>query len=146
AREINSCTDLSAALNVTTLPSTISGTISSDNQVCAGSNTNLLTLGNYRGNILSWLASTDGSTYIPIPNNTPTYTARNLNTTTVYKALVQNGPSCSIDTSGGATITVDQQTMGGTLSPTVVDVCLGEASPQTLTLKDSRGTILNWQV
>ncbi|MEJ0105299.1 MAG: hypothetical protein WDO19_23280 [Bacteroidota bacterium] len=44
---------------------------------------------------------------------------KNLTTTTQYRALVQNGSSCSIDSSAAAIITVDPKSAGGVLSRTM---------------------------
>lgn len=145
ARVVNSCTDLNASVPVTVLPATISGTVSSDKTVCAGDNLNTLELSGYRGNILNWISSSDGINYTAVPNNASSYTARNLGATTTYKAVIQNGSGCSIDTSAGATITVDPKSVGGTLAPLHTNVCLGQTANGSLTLQGNTGQVVNWQ-
>lgn len=144
-RERNSCADLTATLAVTVRPPTIAGNIISDNEVCEGMNSTTLTLTGERGNILNWLSSTNGIRWNTVSNTTATYTAQNLNTTTIYKALVQNGSSCSIDTSGEATITVDSKSVGGQLNPADMNFCLGQYKDATLTLKGKYGNVLRWE-
>jgi hypothetical protein len=73
------------------------------------------------------------------------YNAQNLAKTTIYKAVLQNGATCTIDTSSAATIKVDPKSAGGSLSPVNIDICLGQNSGALLTLNGSTGGITNWQ-
>lgn len=145
ALEQNSCARLSASLNVTTVPPTIAGAIGSDAEVCSGNNTVPLTLTGNRGSILNWLSSTDGVHYTPVVDTTARYDAVNLTATTHYRALVQNGQSCKIDTASAATVAVDAKSVGGALSPSAVDFCLGQNKDDLLTLTGQTGTPVNWQ-
>jgi len=74
-------------------PPTVSGTLSADATVCAtGGNGATLQLSGYTGSILQWEFSTDnGTNWTTISNTTDQYTYVNLNTTTWYRVLVQNG-------------------------------------------------------
>lgn len=145
AHEINGCADLRATINVSTNPPTIAGQVNSDNTVCTGTNNTVLTLGGSVGNILNWLSSNDGINWAAIPNTLNTYTAQNLVQTTQYRARVQNGSTCRIDTSAAAIISVDPKSTGGVLSPANTNVCLGENTVNTLTLSGITGSVLNWQ-
>lgn len=145
-REINDCADLRDTINVTASPPTVKGLVTSNNTVCAGNNSTLLTLSGEVGNILNWVSSTDGGvTWTPVANTTHTYNAQNLNTTTWYSALVQNGPACKVDTSLSAIITVDPKSAGGAINPSNTNVCLNENTLNTLTLSGHTGTVQNWQ-
>jgi len=145
ALESNSCATLRDTLAVITKLPTIPGFVSGNNEVCAGTNTSLLTLNDYRGNILGWQTSPDGVSWSPLSVTAPLYTAANLQATTNYRALVQNGQSCNIDTSSAAVVVVDPQSVGGTLSPSNMTFCMGQNKDALLTLEGSTGSVLNWQ-
>jgi gliding motility-associated-like protein len=145
AQEINGCADLRATINVSTNPPTIPGQVTSDNTVCSGTNSSLLNLGGSVGNILNWISSNDGINWTTIPNTQNTYTAQNLLQTTKFRARVQNGITCRIDTSTAAIITVDPKSIGGNLSPANTNICIGENSLNTLILSGNNGTVQNWQ-
>lgn len=145
AHEINGCADLRDTITVTTAPPTVPGAVNSDNTVCSGTNSTVLTLNGSVGNILNWLSSTDGITWTAIPNTTNTYTAQNLLQTTQYKARVQNGTACRIDTSTAAIIAVDPRSVGGNLDPSDISICLNESTLKTITLTGNTGTVVNWQ-
>ena len=80
-----------------------------------------------------------------IPDSTPSYTYSNLTATTVFKALVQNGSACPIDTSSGATITVFQKSVGGEIDPPNTNFCANQTVADILNLNNSTGQVVNWQ-
>jgi gliding motility-associated-like protein len=146
ALETNSCANLKDTLDVTTSPPTIAGAVTKDAEVCSGANTSSLTLNGVRGSVLNWLASTNnGASYSVLNDNTPLYTAQDLTQTTVYKALVQNGSSCDVDTSSGATVLVDPRSVGGKLSPSILQFCLGQNKDALLVLSGETGGAVDWQ-
>jgi gliding motility-associated-like protein len=144
-RERNSCADLKDTIPVSVTPPTVAGQVLSNNTVCSGLNSTTLTLNGSVGNVLGWLSSTDGINWSDVPTTTASYTAQNLTTTTQFKVLVQNGSSCSIDSSTAATIIVDPKSVGGVLSPDNVNVCLGQTTNTLFTLTGSTGNVVNWQ-
>ncbi|HEY4288647.1 MAG TPA: gliding motility-associated C-terminal domain-containing protein [Puia sp.] len=143
--EANSCADLKSSMAVTTSPPTIAGAVSGGVEVCTGTNSSVLTLSGNLGSVLNWLSSTDGVNYTIVNAQTPVYTAQNLTSTTIFKALVQNGESCDIDTSGGTTMLVDPLTVGGKLTPPTMEFCLGQNKDALLTLTGEIGKPVNWQ-
>jgi hypothetical protein len=145
AHEVNGCADLRDAINVTTNPPTVPGTLSGDATVCAGLNASPISLSGYTGNVLTWLSSTNGTNFIPVTNTTPAYTALNLGRTTTYLAVVQNGQACNVDTSTAVTIVVDPKSVGGILEPASQQVCTGQFKGAILTLDGSVGNVVNWQ-
>jgi gliding motility-associated-like protein len=145
ANEKNSCADLSATLNVVTTQPTVAGQVSGNNSVCTDNNTSTLTLNNNIGNVLNWLSSTDGINWTSIANTNASLIAKDLTATTIFKALVQNGASCSIDSSSSAVIDVSPKTKGGSLSPQILNICKGQNKGAYLTLSGYVGSILNWQ-
>jgi gliding motility-associated-like protein len=146
AREQNSCANLEATIQVTTSPPTVAGNLTGNAIVCAGANATPIALSGNTGNVLKWLSSTDGINWADISNATNTYLAQNLNATTRFIALVQNGPSCSIDTAKGATVVVDAKSVGGTLTPNDLQICQDQNKDATLRLINYNGGVVNWQL
>lgn len=145
ARTVNSCADLRDTIAVTTSPPTVAGRVSGDNTVCAGDGSSVMTLSGETGAILKWVSSTDGLNWSAIANTTNQYTTPNPNTTTWYKAVVQNGSGCSMDSSAAALITVDPRSNGGVLSPDDFSLCIAQTQNNTITLNESVGQIQHWQ-
>jgi PKD-like domain/CHU_C Type IX secretion signal domain len=145
AHEQNSCANLTATLNLTTSLPTIPGAVAGGIEVCTGTNSAILTESGSRGSVVGWLASTDGVTYTPINDVTPQYTAQNLTATTTYRALVQNGESCAIDTTSGTTMLVDPRSVGGQLQPSSLQFCQGQNKDALLQLTGETGLPVNWQ-
>jgi gliding motility-associated-like protein len=143
--EANSCANLIDSLTITTTPPTIPGSVSGNATACADSNVNMLKLSGNQGNVLSWIYSTDGINWNDASDTSALYTASNLKNTTTFRALVQNSPACSLDTSTGATIVVDQVSVGGNLSPGNSNFCIGQSTGALLALSGNTGAVLNWQ-
>ncbi|MDR7371775.1 HYR domain-containing protein [Flavobacterium aquidurense] len=121
------------------LPS-VAGSISGEATVCAGKNSTVLTLNDYRGSI-QWQSSSDNITFADISGETAsTYTATNLTATTYYKAVVSSG--VCIDTTNPVTITVSPAVVAGTITGGGT-VCNGTNST-ILTLDGNDGEI-QWQ-
>jgi gliding motility-associated-like protein len=143
--QVNGCADLKDTIQVSTTPPTVAGRVQSDTTVCAGINNIPLTASGQVGNVLKWLASTDGISWRNINHTSGSYTAQNLSATTRYSVVVQNGPACTIDTSIAAVIAVDAKTRGGALAPNNINVCAGQILNPTLTLGNYTGSVINWQ-
>lgn len=143
--EVNSCADLKDTLAVSASPPTIAGRLTGAATVCTGVNSVPISLQGQRGHVVGWYASTDGTHWDSLDNQAASYTAENLDSTTQYIVLVQNGDACSIDTSDGVTVTVDPRSRGGTLDPGRIVVCAGQNQGSLLSLKDQTGSVLNWQ-
>lgn len=143
--EVNSCADLTSTLAVTTLAATVAGAVSGGVEVCTGTNASVLTLTGNLGSVLNWLSSTDGVNYTIVDDQTAQYTAQNLTSTTTFRALVQHGESCNIDTSAATTISVDPLSVGGKLNPSSLEFCKGQNKDAMLQLTDEVGKPVNWQ-
>lgn len=91
-------------VNEPTVPGTTAGTPTT---VCAGTNTGTITLSGHVGSVIAWQNSPDGTNWTTIPgtNTSTTYTFSNLNATTYFRAIVQNG-QCTSLFSAPTTITV----------------------------------------
>jgi gliding motility-associated-like protein len=143
--EVNGCADLRDTIDVTTSPPTVAGQVTANNTVCSGNNSTNLTLNGEVGNILNWISTTDGVNWTTITNTTNTYTAQNLTATTQFAAVVQNGSTCSIDSSAVATVTVDPKSVGGAITPSSGSFCLGQSTNSLLSLSGNTGNVVNWQ-
>ena len=144
-REANSCANLSAVLPVTTSLPTIAGDATGGIEVCTGTNSKMLTVTGNRGSVVNWLSTTDGVNYTVVNSQSLQYTAQNLTATTTYVALIQNGESCSIDTTTATTMLVDPKTVGGKLTPSTIQFCAGQTKDALLVLQDEVGKPVNWQ-
>jgi len=122
-----------------TIPGTTSGTAT----YCSTTNSGFVSLSGHNGNILFWQLSTDGgATWINIGNTNPNQTYFNLNQTTCYRAVVQNG-TFPVDTSTFVCINIFPPTIAGTLSGG--GVFCGTNASGVLTLTGTVGNILNWE-
>ena len=85
---------------------TIAGTLFQDNEICEG-DSSVMNLTGRLGNIVKWEFSTltSGNVWSPVLWTQNSYTATNMQVTTRYRVIVQNG-ICPEDTSNVVTITV----------------------------------------
>jgi PKD repeat protein len=105
------------------------GTTAGSTSVCAGSNSGNITLSGQVGSILRWESSTDGFvTSATIASTTSSVPYLNLNATTQYRAVVQNG-TCGSAISTVATVTVNQSAVAANAG---VDQALCNANSTTL--------------
>jgi PKD repeat protein len=101
------CTSTTASVTIKDDAAPVGGTTNGITAVCSGSNSGTITLTGQLGNIVKWQMSTDnGVTWQDIVNTTATLQYLNLTTTTLYRAVVQNG-ICATAFSQPTTITVN---------------------------------------
>ena len=148
-RATNSCADLKANIDVIISPPTIPGTASGDSAVCLGLIQNQafpLSLSGNRGKVLKWISSTDnGASWIDINDTSRNITVKNLTASTIFRAVVQNGGACRIDSSNNTTITLNLPPKAGIIGPDSIQVCLDQTVANGLTLNGSFGKVANWQ-
>lgn len=144
--ELNSCANLYDTLDVKVILSGVGGNVNGNTSVCTGINSQTLTLSGNVGMVAKWISSTNnGITYTDIANTTNSNVANNLTATTLYRAVVQTNSVCPTDTSNGAIIIVDEKSIGGTLSPSNVNICAMQTVDYPITIKNNTGTVINWQ-
>ncbi|UII30311.1 gliding motility-associated C-terminal domain-containing protein [Fulvivirga ulvae] len=104
---------------VTIYNNTLAGIVSSDDIICEGESTGILTLTGHRGNIIRWERQINGGGFADIGNAGNSTFQETLATegTYDYRAIVENGV-CSTETSADATIVVNPVPV----KPTITEV------------------------
>jgi hypothetical protein len=135
-----------APVKVSVQLQSVSGTISGGNVIiCPGINSNKLTLSGYLGKI-QWQYSKDNIRFhnIPINGTGASYTAKNLKSSTYYRALVTNGTlNCTPAISQSAVINVNAPVNAGVVSGTE-ELCSGLTNTLSL-LGYDEGAGIQWQ-
>jgi hypothetical protein len=114
--------------------------------VCASSNSTILTITGLTGTVVKWEYSYDNffTAGVAISNTTLTYTATNITQTTYYRAVVNaTSPStCNGLATSSAAITV-KPTLPGNITALNSSICTG--GQVELVLSGYQGSIVKWQ-
>ncbi len=138
------CTDVSTTVSITVDPATVAGSVSGGSTICLTENTGTLTLGGYTGSILRWQKRLDGGGWQDIVHTNDTYSEVPSSVGSWdYRAEVQSGV-CAAGFSAHTTVTVNANSVGGSVSGGNTPICLGE-STGTMTLSGHTGTVNKWQ-
>lgn len=140
-----SCSSNSSIAAVSVVANSQGGTINGSSSVCEGTNSTTLTLVNSLGTIQKWQKSTSStfsSNVTDIVNTTNSLTVTDPTTTTYYRAVVKNSV-CNSALSSNGTVTVNTNTIAGTLSGATT-VCAGN-NTATLSLSGNNGSPISWQ-
>ncbi|MFN6039523.1 MAG: DUF2341 domain-containing protein, partial [Bacteroidota bacterium] len=141
---LGSCATSVSTTTVTINDATVGGTVSAIGSVCSTSNAGTLTLSGHTGSVLNWeSASSVLGPFSTINNTATSLTFGNINSTTVYRAVVKNGV-CNSANSSTSTVVVDAPSVGGTLNGST-QVCTSSPSA-TLNLSGNTGSVQKWQV
>ncbi|MCU0434908.1 MAG: gliding motility-associated C-terminal domain-containing protein [Bacteroidia bacterium] len=144
AGDINPTNNAFTGYTVTSTAASVGGTVSGPASVCITGNTGAVTLSGNTGNVIRWEYSTDGGfTWFTLSNTTTSQAFTDLNTQTLYRAVVQNG-TCTPATSSIHTINIDNASVGGSISPATSSVCV-TANSGTLTLSGRTGNVVRWE-
>lgn len=127
---------------VISYPMSAGGVISGGTTVCSGVNSGQLILSGHTGDVINWESSTDGLNWNVIPNTSAALNFSNLNSTTIYRAVVKSG-TCQQQESTPDTVYVDPLTAGGTISGGG-NVCPGNSG--VLNLTGYTGSVLHWEI
>ncbi len=138
---------ISTSTLVTVNPLSVGGTVATDQTICSGSTPASLTLSGHTGSVVRWEKSTDAAFTSPTTIAVTSLTLTGVNigdlySDTYFRAVVKSG-SCSEANSGYVLISVDPNTVGGTVSGTS-PVCSGNTSG-LLSLTGYTGTVQKWQ-
>lgn len=133
----------STPATITIVPNSNGGTISSSMTVCNGANDDTLVLSGFVGSIMDWESSIDGGlTFSPVGTTNDSLFFTNLTVPTVYRAIVQAG-SCASANSTPVTVSIDQPTVGGTLSSDATECA--SSNNGTINLLGQTGTTSFWE-
>lgn len=138
------CADVfSAPVTINVVTGSNGGTLTATaSSFCGGSNSGMLQLGNFTGNIIDWQSSLDGTNFSSIGVNTNTYTFSNLTQTTYYRVIVQSG-TCSPAFSNLVPITISNPVTPGSIVGGG-NVC-GANNAGQLVLTGYDGDIVRWE-
>lgn len=124
-------------------PTSVAGSLSADQEACAGTNAGTFTLSGHTGLVVKWQSSANaGGPWVDIVNATTSLTYNNLAATTFYRAEVKSGSCVSVFTQP-AKVQVYTPTVAGLLTGAAA-VC-GDVNNGTLTLAGFNGSILKWE-
>lgn len=122
----------------------VGGTLSGPDTICESPNSGVINLSGELGLVDSWEFSINGGfNWTPITNTTTSHSFSNLSSTTLFRALVNNG-TCAIAYSDTLTVNVIPGAVGGSLFSTASNVCFGQNS-ETLQLSGYAGVINHWE-
>lgn len=137
------CNSVSLSTVVDIASASVGGTMSGATTLCSGSNSGTVTLSGENGDILRWeMSSSAGGPWINLANTTNSTSYQNIEDTTYYRAVVQNG-SCAEDYSSVVQIDVTEPTVPGFVLGTT-SVCEG-SNAGDLTLAYEQGNIIKWE-
>ncbi|MDP2385151.1 MAG: gliding motility-associated C-terminal domain-containing protein [Bacteroidota bacterium] len=132
-----SCIDIFAA--------TIAGTISGSAVSCTPTAAGTLTVTGNIGNVLNWQSSIDGgATWSSIANTSITLAYAGVAQATIYEAVVQNSPNCTIDTTSQATVTFAPPSVAGNLTLGSNDTVCYAYNSNTINLSGNTGIVTGW--
>jgi len=143
-----SCSEATSSdTTVTVDPTTVGGTVASNQTICYGTEPGNLTLSGHTGAVIKWQSSSDAGFTSPVDiTETSTTlagsTIGSLTTNTYFRAVVQSGV-CSVAYSASVLITIDALTVGGTVSANQT-ICSG-SQPADLTLSGHTGSVIKWE-
>jgi len=125
-------------------PTTVAGTTSVNDTVCAGANAGTVYLNGFTGVVQHWEMSTDGgNNWIALASTADSVNYVNLTVTTQYRALVLSGVCAPALYSTVDTITVNPVSVAGTISGNAA-VCEGTGNG-TLIVTGSVGSVVDWE-
>ena len=121
------------------------GTILGGGTFCGSSGIGNLYLTGSIGNVLNWQSSiNNGTTWTTIANTNTILPHANITQTTIYRAIVQNSSFCLKDTSSLASITINPQTVAGTLSTIGSNTICSATNSSSINLSGNVGNVLYW--
>lgn len=143
--------DITSGITISTRAIEISGAssgwVSGGNiNVCSGSNSTVLTLNNYTGNIVRWESSFDNffTTGTTISSTSPTITVTNLTKTIYYRAIINStSPTTCSNLATSSIFLSVKPTLSGSIFASNNVICSGGIVE--LTLSGQQGNVNKWQ-
>ena len=133
----------SSEVTITVDEESAGGTLNSNTTVCSGNNSGTLEITGQTGDVVRWEKTTNNWSDVTSISNTSTSEGySDLTATTKYRVIVQSGV-CSEAISSEVTISVDEESAGGTLNSNAT-VCSGSNSG-TLEITGQTGDVIRWE-
>jgi gliding motility-associated-like protein len=137
--------DTSTIVCITIYLPTKAGTITGGGTFCGSSGPGALNVIGNIGNVLHWEKSiNNGSSWTSISNTTTTLPYLPITQSTIYRAIIQNGSFCLIDTTNQVVFNVNPNTVAGTLSVIGTDTVCYAINTSLLNVTGNVGAILYW--
>ena len=96
-------------MNITVDATSVSGTVSSNQTVCKGTNSGSVSVSGQTGSVVRWEYSTNsGASWTAVSNTTTSLSFSNLTVTTQYRAFIKNSSCAEVTQSTPVTITVNE--------------------------------------
>ncbi|KAB1065515.1 DUF2341 domain-containing protein [Salibacter halophilus] len=131
------------AVEIEVSPQSVGGQAVGNQTVCSGNNSGVLTVTGKTGDITDWIYEpVPGSGFTSVGISTDSLQFSNLTQSRNYFAVVKSG-ACESDTSQIAVITVNPQTVSGTLTGT--DTVCESSNNGALTVTGKTGDIIRWE-
>lgn len=134
--------DTSQSGRITVTDSSLGGKVVANDSLCYGNNSGLLSLTNYRGNVVQWEYSLNGNLWKSLVNRNAIQNYSNLTQTTHYRAVVKYG-ICAEKRSEPAKLTVLPKPEGGQINGGG-QACSGK-NRTVLKAQGYVGTIRHWE-
>lgn len=136
--------DTSKQFCITINQPSVAGVISGGGVFCGKTGAGSLTLTGNIGNPLYWENSVNGGlTWNKIANTATTLNYTNITQSVIYRASVQNTPSCNIENTTPVSFSIDSVTVAGTITG-ATSVCVTSNSGK-LNLVASVGDVQGWE-
>ncbi len=114
-------------------------------EVCGTANSGNLQLTSYNDQIIDWLLSQDGNSWLPLGYTNETLSYSNLNQNSYYRTVVNTEHKvCIPDTSNIATVSVSPTTVPGTLFSNQTVLC-EISNRDTIVVSGETGNIQYWE-
>ncbi len=134
---------VSDSVKVTAAPLSAGGTTASNATVCAGSNSNTITVSGFTGIVSRWEYSSTGTgPWTTINNTSASMPYSNLLSNTYYRSIIQSA-NCPEAASSTVLVKVDNNSAGGFITGTQ-NVC-NTINNGVLNLNGNNGAILQWE-
>lgn len=141
------CGSVNATGTITVDPASIGGTVAADQTICYGTEPSDITVSGNNGTIVKWQSASDLAFTTPTDISVTASTLDGitigaLTSNTYFRAVVQSG-SCAVAYSSAVLITVDAQSVGGTVSADQT-ICSG-TQPADISVSGYTGSVIKWE-
>ena len=118
--------------------------------VCTGTSPSDIAITGYTGNVVRWEQSATSDFAIPTSISSTATTLASatigaLSATTYYRAVVKNGVCNEVYTSDYATVTVNETSVGGSVTTGKTQAICSGSSPSDIAITGNTGSVVRWE-